>query len=295
MARFRQVLDVEIQAVDGLPLAATLFAPAAPAAASVLLLPATGVRRRFYGPFADFLATRGFRVLTLDYRGVGGSRPERLRGFPASLSAWAELDADSALRHLAERFPQEPLLGVGHSFGGQAFGLLDGRRRFGAALLVAAQSGWWGHWHGPARLRLIAFWYLVIPAATALCGYLPGRRLGLGEDLPAGVARQWARWGRHPDYLLRGDAGGLAARYADIDCPLLALSFADDGYAPRPAVAALLALYRGAAVEHRHFDEAAGVGHFGFFRESARHTLWPEAARWLEARVASAFRAGKSR
>ncbi|HVS02219.1 MAG TPA: alpha/beta fold hydrolase, partial [Thermoanaerobaculia bacterium] len=114
---------------DGQALAASVFAPQMEAIADVLIAPATAVRRTYYEPFAAYLAERGMRALTLDYRGIGDSRPRRLRGFAADLEAWAR-DLDVAAAWLAES--RRPLLYVGHSFGGQALGLLEHRRRVAA-------------------------------------------------------------------------------------------------------------------------------------------------------------------
>ena len=41
-----------------------------------------------------------------------------------------------------------------------------------------------------------------MPAVTALLGYFPGRALRLGDDLPRGVAMQWAR--RRAPFVRRG-------------------------------------------------------------------------------------------
>jgi predicted alpha/beta hydrolase len=44
----------------------------------VLIAPATAVPQGYYAKFARYLAaTQGFRVVTLDYRGIGRSKPER--------------------------------------------------------------------------------------------------------------------------------------------------------------------------------------------------------------------------
>ena len=42
-------------------------------------------------------------------------------------------------------------------------------------------------------------------------GYLPMRAFRQGEDVPAGVAREWAEWGRHPRYVRKyaDPRGGL--------------------------------------------------------------------------------------
>ncbi len=50
---------------------------------SVIINPATGVAARYYHYYARFLAEHGFDVLTYDYRGIGLSRPERLRAAAA--------------------------------------------------------------------------------------------------------------------------------------------------------------------------------------------------------------------
>jgi len=75
--------------------------------------------------------------------------------------------------------------------------------------------------------------------------------------------------------------------YARFTAPLRAYAIADDPFAPQAAVWALLDLYPSSPSEIRtvHPREvgAGAIGHFGFFRERFRDTLWREAADWLEA------------
>lgn len=138
-----------IPARDGFALAASRFPAAGEAAAAVLVVPATGVARRLYDPFARHLAARGFTVVTWDWRGTGGSRPRSLRGFRATMSDWARLDLPGAIAWAREALPGLPLLAVGHSFGGQCLGLAPEAAALAGAVTVAAQSGWWGHWPWP--------------------------------------------------------------------------------------------------------------------------------------------------
>jgi predicted alpha/beta hydrolase len=120
-----------------------------------------------------------------------------------------------------------------------------------------------------------------MPLLTRALGYFPMRRFGMGEDLPAGVALEWARWGRSPEYL--GDWSGHAALAA----PILSFSFADDPFAPRAAVDALHARYGSRELARRHVAPAdvgaARIGHFGFFRPGVAPGLWRETADWLAA------------
>ena len=50
------------------------------------------------------------------------------------------------------------------------------------------------------RLRVLAMWRLVGPLLTRWKGYLPWSLLGMGEDLPLDVYRQWREWCSHPRY-----------------------------------------------------------------------------------------------
>ncbi len=281
--------DETLVAEDGVSLATTWFQPPADALDATLIIGgATAVRRQYYGAFARVMASRGFRVVTLDYRGIGGSAPGRLRGFRATMQDWATLDLERVFDAVEQRAPGRPVVYVAHSFGGQAVGLLRHRTALRAAVFVASQSGYWRHWPGLAKLGMLAFWSIVIPGTTRLLGYFPSRRLGMGENLPAGVAGQWARWGRHRDYILSA-APDAPRRFAEFTAPIRAYSLADDGYAPRRAVEALLEAYGGAAVEHRHVSPAdvgaSRIGHFGFFRKRFEDTLWSEVGDWLQAEI----------
>lgn len=280
---FRVVAD------DGVELAADVYLPAGAATAKLLLGPAMGVPRRFYASFLGELARHGIASMVLDYRGIGGSRTRPVHHEPARLSDWGERDLAAATAALADLHVDglgraAPSLFVGHSVGGQLFGLLR-RAPFRAALLVGSQAGYWRHWRGPSRVAMAALWFGAIPLFTRTLGYLPMRAFGQGEDIPAGVAREWAAWGRDRRY--------VGVRAAQIDEPgythwrgaLRAVSIADDGYAPEVAVRALAASYRAAEVEVMRMRPgdvgARRIGHFGWFHPRHRHTTWAEARAWL--------------
>jgi predicted alpha/beta hydrolase len=272
---------LEIAARDGYRLAATLHVPRAPNARAVLVHAATGVRRHYYGRFADYLAGRGFTVLAFDYRGIGESRRGPLRKLGARMRDWAEMDAAAALDFLARAAPGAALFCVGHSFGANALGLVPGIERYRGAVFVGAQSGYWRHWRGAGRAAMWLITHALLPSVSALLGRFPMQALGMGEDLPGGVAREWAGWCRHPRYAAGalGDAG-----YARLTAPIRSYWASDDRYAPRAAAEALFELYPNAAAKELvPLDARAlgGIGHFGFFRERFRDTLWRDAAEWL--------------
>ena len=138
--------ELSIPALDGFRLAGSLAIPPPEQAllGTVVIASAAGVPRRYYKPFASYLARAGLRTLTFDYRGVGGSRPTSLRGFRAALHEWGERDLAGAITWAADQRPDLPVLVVTHSVGGQVLGLAPSLDRVRAVLSVASQSGYWG-------------------------------------------------------------------------------------------------------------------------------------------------------
>jgi len=284
-----EVAAIELPAADGVVLGGTLFTPSAFTASgrargTIIIHSATAVPQGYYRRFAQFAAqATGARVLTYDYRGIGKSRPLSLRGFRATLTDWARLDAVAAHHFVTKRFPGEPFAVIGHSFGGQLVGLIDEPNAATGAVMVGAQLAYYRDWPAKDHKKLGFVWKMLVPAASALFGYMPGR-FGLGEDLPRGVARQWAEWCTHPDYLI-SEHLDARERFARFDAPTLFYSFTDDEYAPEGAVAHLLRRLRRAPLEHVRLAPqergASTIGHFGFFRPRFSGTLWPEAASFL--------------
>ena len=74
--------------------------------------------------------------------------------------------------------------------------------------------------------------------------------------------------------------------YARVRSPLRAYAISDDPFAPLGAVRALGALYPNSQWETRRVAPrelgVKRIGHFGFFRERFRDSLWRESADWLE-------------
>lgn len=280
--------DFRLEATDGWRLAATIYEPDEGNGIALQINPATAVSRRFYDAFAQFLALRGFSVLTYDYRGIGGSRAGRRRDAGARMRHWGALDQAAASRFLRRRHPARPLAVIGHSAGGQMLGLSPLAGEVAAGLLIGAQNGYWGNWPAPQRYRMAAIWHLAVPVTVRLMGRLPGRLLG-GGGLPRGVALEWAAWCRSPHYLSDEAGRPLRPFNDEVSCPLRIVDISDDWMAPRRAVDALSDFYPRARIERaswRPEDFAQErLGHFGWFRPVMPRAAWADAADWLEQAV----------
>jgi predicted alpha/beta hydrolase len=287
--------DITFPAADGYSLGATLFLPRGAKRNAVLINSATAVPRKIYKGFAGYLARRGYAVLTYDYRGTGDSRLRSLvgynqfkplAGFNATMADWAALDATAAVAWMRERYNTLPLNYIGHSFGGQALGLLANNTEVSRALLIAAQAGYWKLMATPERYRVYALLnFIGIPLTRAL-GYAPGWS-GIGEDLPKGVFEQWTRWVMSPRYLFDDPTLKTLPNFKAYTGALRSLCLSDDPWATRPACELLCSGFTSAKPEILTITPtdagATTIGHLGFFRAEHRDTLWRGAAEWMEA------------
>ena len=287
--------DITFPAADGYLLGASLFLPRGTRRHAVVINSATAVPRKIYRGFAGYLARRGCAVLTYDYRGTGDSRqkamvgynqPRSLVGFKTSMSDWAALDATAAVAWMRGRYKALPLNYVGHSFGGQALGLLPNNNEVSRALLIAAQAGYWKLMAAPERYRVYAMLNFVGIPLTRILGYAPGWS-GLGEDLPKEAFLQWVGWVMNKRYLFDDSTLKELENFPHYQGALRALCLSDDPWATRPAVELLCSGFTSAKPEIITIAPAdAGarrIGHFGFFRPEHRDTLWRGAAEWIEA------------
>ncbi|WP_199714468.1 alpha/beta hydrolase family protein [Micromonospora radicis] len=244
----------------------------------VLVVPAMGVRARYYRPLAAALRAAGLAVVVADLRGTGESTPRPSR---ACRYGYAELAADiGAVRAaLKDRLDGRRTLLLGHSLGGQAAVLhlaLHGGHEVDGLALVAVGIPHWRDFAAPRRYGVLPYTQGI--AATArLLGVWPG--WGFGGRQAHGVIRDWAytaRTGRFPQL------GGVDVEAAvrRISTPVLAVSVDGDQYTPHPTLDRLCAKLTAAPVVRERQAPADGTAldHFTW----VRHAAGPLAARIAE-------------
>ena len=274
---------------DGSPVKLTVHGAVGAVKAVVQINPATAVTERMYFPFAQFLAANGFTVITYNYRGVGRNGPHP-KDVKAGFTSWADNDVEAVTEWVAEHYPGLAHMAIGHSFGGHAIGLCASSRRLSAAVTVCSQAGCL-RFITPAmeRLKVSLLLKVIGPLSAKLLGYVPGRRLGLGEDIPANVMLEWSRWTSLRNYFFDDPSVNAAARFSRPSLPILALGFNDDPWAPAQAIDLMMGHLTGCTVERRQLgpedSDGASIGHLGFFRHRHADTLWPVVLTWLKTQL----------
>ena len=284
--------NLALIAADGYELAVTLYLPDQPVldrgtgrAQYIVIGCATAVPRGFYKRFCEYAANAGLYALVADYRGIGDSKRGSLKGFVMDYADWSTQDLAAGVQYAQTR--GEVYL-VGHSLGGHALGQLPDLSAIRAAYFCGSGAGWAGWMPLVERWKVGLMWNVIGPIATSVLGYQPMSKLGLGEDIPLGVYRDWKRWCSFPRYFFddpKPDARAIAAKFDRVRMPVAAAVSTDDLWAPPKSRDAFFSGFKNAQLDRIDLVPAqlgvANIGHMGYFRKEVGVALWPQIIAWL--------------
>ena len=247
-------------------------------------MPAMGVNASFYVPLANALVEEGLNVVTADLRGHGESsiRPDRHTNF--GYREMVLYDWPSIVGQVKALFPHSQKIILGHSLGGQLTPLYlsDNLGEIDRLIMVAAPSLYWLDWPFPRSVILLLLTSIFSVLAKVL-GYFPGRKIGIGSAEAMRLMSDWARIARRGRYdMIRPDEDYVSS-LRELRIPLLAISFSDDGFAPKLAVDRYCQRMPGVSLTRWHIApedlDRETLGHLWWVNGS--ETLAKRIARWL--------------
>ena len=245
----------------------------------VLICPATGITQHFYQAFAEWLATQGYDVLSFDFRGIGRSLHGPVSKSEASIVNWGQLDIPAAIDTLLCKTQAEQVILLGHSAGGQLLGIVPNYQKVAKVIAVSGSTGHVKGLKGKTKLLAPVMFNVIFPLARITKGYGPTQAIGMGENLPKDVAKQWAQFCSKPGYVMNAMGKTVFEDYhAEIDCPITVLWSSDDEIATAANVKDLLRLYPNADTQMIELKPKSynhkTIGHMLMFKKSHQN-LWP--------------------
>ena len=276
--------SIELTAADGTRLGGQFY-PLAGATKIVLIAPATAVPQGFYRRFALAMNARGYSAVSLDYRGIGTSKPANLNGFLANYRLWGQTDLAAAY-DFARQHGDVYL--AGHSFGGHGLGMLPQAAELKAAWICGTGAGYSGYMPPLERVKVQLLWKVLAPIGTAIKGFAPMSWFGIGEDLPMGVYHDWKFWCAMPRYFFSDPAlegSEFISRFHQLAIPIAFVNALDDKWAMPKSRDAFITGYQRAKISPIDLLPAnygtAEIGHMGYFRP-AMAGLWEQAADYFD-------------
>ncbi|WP_294283341.1 alpha/beta fold hydrolase [uncultured Chryseobacterium sp.] len=262
---------------DRFPITAHLFLPEKSNGRLLLINSATGVKQQLYFSFANYFAQKGFTVITYDYRGIGLSKPVRMKGFKASMRVWGSVDYKALTDYIKIHFGDYKKYVLGHSVGALILGMNKDSNIFDEFVFVGTQNAFIGNLKFRTKIEALLGFGIVQPLTTGLLGYFPAQWFRLGESLPKNCASDWRTL-----ILNRKSTNRLLEKtdnYAkDLNRRVLVIRAEDDGWLTEKGVESLLSdTYPNLRPVYRFIktseSEQGEIGHVNFFR-SYNKNLW---------------------
>jgi len=269
--------ELKLTASDQFPITAHIFLPEKSNGRLLLINSATGVRQQLYFSFARYFSQKGFTVITYDYRGIGLSKPARMKGFKASMRIWGAVDYKAVTDYIKIHFKDCKKYVLGHSVGALILGMNEDSGIFDEFVFVGTQNAFIGNLKFRTQAEAFLGFGIVQPLTTGLLGYFPAHWFGLGESLPKNCASDWRTL-----ILNRKSTNRLLEKTADFTKQLtrrvLVIRAEDDGWLTEKGVQSLLndtypnlkPVYRLIKTSE---SEQGEIGHVNFFR-SYNKNLW---------------------
>ena len=272
---------IKIIAEDGYTLFGTLREPklSTDIKGYIQINSGTGIPEKFYRHFAKYLTQQGYVTVTFDYRGIGKSKPKKLRGFDATNFQWGTLDMTAVLNWGIEHYPDIDKIIIGHSMGGQLIGTMKNAEKIDRTIIIASGTGFWKDMPKSRLKFLMPFlWYVYIPLTSFVCGYGGAKKIKQGENLPKGVALQWRKWCVNDDYWESDfNKETNANSFSKLNGKLKSISFTDDNIISAKANKKLLNYFKNVSIENKVIApndfNLTQIGHFGFFSKKSEK-LW---------------------
>lgn len=250
----------------------------------LIIMPAMGVSANFYEPFAYMLVKNGLNVVTSDLRGHGESSIRPGRSVDFGYREMVLYDWPCVMAQVKMLFPHSPKIILGHSLGGQLSTLYIAQNSSSVDgfIMVAAPSLYYKDWHFPRSIALL-FSTQIFKWIARIFGYFPGRKIGIGGTEAMQLVKDWARVVLKGSYDMIDQSINYQSDLRMIRIPVLAISFSDDGFAPKRAVDRLCQKMPNICLARWHLaPEDIGcnkLGHFWWMNQ--REPLADRVSRWL--------------
>lgn len=260
----------KVQTDEGVTVPLLVAEPDGRPTSALLMLPALGIRAKFYAALARGLALGGVLVVVLEQRGNGESPYRPGDGSHFDLSDYLHEDVAAALVWLRAKCGGVPLYVGGHSLGGHmaSLAVAENQTAFAGVLHFACGFPYVGDYRPPASL-FIRFLIALIPLMTYVLGYFPGSRLGLGGREYRGLMLDWRLWARSGSYNIKGFES-VEERLAEFSGRMLSVAFDQDTLASAKSIDRACSVFKSADVRKLKLgaaEQGAHLGHINWGRK----------------------------
>jgi len=290
----RQSEEIDVRTSDGWSLRTDVREPAqAPVGVAVLAHALMARRTEFERPreagFARFLADRGWRVVSFDFRTHGDSGPGAHEGGTYGYDDLVARDMPAVCAFARSRARSTSrLVVVGHSLGGHVALAAQGTGAIDVDAVVGLAASPWLPALEPSRARWMVKRALMAAAVrvSRRVGRFPARALGRGsDDEPRGCMEDFGRFARTGAWTSADGRADYLASLGRVRVPVLGVVSEGDRLECAPPCAERLLGRTGGPHRlvriARRDDGSAPPGHMGVVTSGRVRSAWGEVEAWM--------------
>ncbi len=259
-----------LKSSDGFTVPLAVYDPEGQVKAAFLMLPALGVKAKFYRHVAKGLAEAGIATVLFEQRGHGESDCKPSKGLKVGYKHYLDIDMPLAIDWTKKRFGGVPFFVGGHSLGAHMSNYIAAERGDEITGLIHMACVFPYHGFYPAKEKLLLkVLCAAIPPLTRVLGYYPGKLFGFGGKEHRQVMLDWREWAQTGCYDF-GRLKDIETCMAAYSGNLLSISFEGDHLASEKALRKPNAVMSSADVQHAHLtkkEQGEHIGHFDWARK----------------------------
>ena len=255
----------EIISADGTKVPYTVYA-SSDAKASMIILPAMGVRASFYRTMAYSLMNLDIAAYAMEYRGLGDSSLRAGWGTDYGYKQHQQ-DVAALIAKVKQDYPDGPLYIAGHSLGGHFAVMTAGLEpaSFDGIIMLASGTPWYKIYEGNTASKIKML--LRLMPLLLLLGYFPGKKIGFAGREARSLMRDWQNLAQDNHFEVKGVTNTLEQKIAAYTGKVLCLCFKRDDLATHKASTILLEKMPRARVTYQMLSDEDIDGeatHFGW-------------------------------
>jgi predicted alpha/beta hydrolase len=250
------MIEKEITYSDNTKNKVSVFSSKTESNVTIICLPAMGVRATFYKHFAKELNSKGYNVITADWRGQGKSSIRASRKMNFGYKEFIS-DIKQLIEYSEIWFPNSKKLIVGHSLGGQVGSLFTSRftEYIDGLILIASCSVYYKGWNKRTSLKLFFAGKVFYPISR-IFGYFPGNIIGFGGKEAQFVMKDWCFNTISGKYQITNSNFDYEKSLSELYKNILTISIDNDYLASKNAVENLYRKFNSKSnIEHLHLTE----------------------------------------
>ena len=162
---------------------------------------------------------------------------------------------------------------------------MPNHHKFTSVFNIACSSGQIRNMAMPYRAKAIWFMDVFIPVSNVLFGYTQSSKIGMGEDLPKNVAKQWRDWCNGAGYIKTAFGKTVKTHYYnEVNLPAMWVNAPDDDIANDKNVADMIRVFPNMQATTQTLQpKDYGLQHIGHMKFFSRQNqlLWQQTLDWL--------------